>query len=462
MKKLFLLVFFVMIAVSCSTNNSSSKSDITILFTSDEHGWYEANERNSGYPGIAKQWNEIIDEVGRDNILILSAGDNYTGYANSNITKGKTMVLMMNKMGYDFSAIGNHEFDFGAAELLSRINESDFKYLAANIIDKSTDNPVEWVKAFELKPVGNSLVAVIGISNIDTPTQAYPPYVADFNFASPCEAISDIMPVIESYKPDLIIALTHQPSEDIQEIMPCIEKYGIDVVLCGHSHQENIINEKNYIIMEQGSKLDNFGRIDLTIDNDKNQLSDYSGYIIKNDGELDEQIDAYAKAISEPANNYLDIVIGKTQNNYSAKSPELSRLLCKSWLDEYKGSQFILVNRGGIRQQLFAGDITNGDIMGILPFENKMVMVNMTGKEIKKEVAENHSTYYPENLDLFADSLTYKVVINSYMYYSDTDFMLYDSIPTFYDNQNYRVPILKWVAAKSDSGRVLIDDFLKK
>lgn len=460
MKKLILLAILLMIAVSCSTKNSASKSEITILFTSDEHGWYEVNERNSGYPGIAKHWNEIIYEVGRDNVLILSGGDNYTGYANSNITKGKNMVLMMNKMGYDFSAIGNHEFDFGAAELLSRINEADFKYLAANIIDKEKDSPVEWVKAFELKQVGESLVAVIGISNIHTPTEAYPPFVEDFEFEAPCEVISDIIPVVESYKPDIIIALTHQPSEDIQEIMPCIEKYGIDVVLCGHSHQENIIKEKNYIIMEQGSKLDNFGRIDLIIDNDKNRLIKYSGYIIKNDGATDEIIDVYAKAISADANNYLDIVIGKVAKTYSASSKEMSRLLCKSWLSEFKGSQFVFVNNGGIRQQLFAGEVTNGDIMGILPFENKMLMLNMTGKEIKKEVAENHSNFYPENLDLFADSLTYKVVINSYMYYSDTDFQKYDTIPTFY-NDNYRVPILKWVAAKSDSGRVLIDDLLK-
>lgn len=457
--KTIIVILLVLGFISCQVKQSNDISEITILFTSDEHGWYEPSESNSGFPGIAKQWNELINTKGRENILILSGGDNFTGYAPSNITKGENMVKIMNKMDYDFSTIGNHEFDFSINELKKRINEADYEYLSANTYYRANGKIADFVKPYAMKKVGNSLIAIIGLSNINTAKDTYPPYVSELEFMQPCSEIKKLIGEINSYKPDLIIALTHEPSSTVEKVMPCIDEFNIDIVLCGHSHEKNIIKNKEYVILESGSHLNTYGRIDVKVDNSNDYVIEVNPQIIENKGELDVDINKFASEISSSSKSYLDVVIGKVDSTYKSSSIEVTSLLAKAWLKGFGNSEFIMINRGGMRQSLFKGYITNGDIMGIIPFENKILEVDMKGYQIIKEIEENHSNYFPSDFNI-ENEKSYKVLINSYMYYSDSDFQTYDTEPQFFE-ENYRIPVLKWVAEVSDSGKVSIDYLLK-
>jgi 2',3'-cyclic-nucleotide 2'-phosphodiesterase/3'-nucleotidase len=445
---------------SCQESDELANSKITIILTSDEHGWYSESEANKGFPGLSVQWNEIINTVGRENVLILSGGDNLTGYAVSSVTKGKNMVKMMNKMNYDFSAIGNREFDYGIDELLQRINEAQYKYLAANIIDKTTNELVDFAIPYVITYVSNSKVAIIGLSNINTSTLTYPPYVSDYKFADHCETMAKYIDEIKSKSPDIIIALTHEPSSTIYERFPCIDEYGIDIVLCGHSHEKFFEDNGTHVIVEPGSYLNSFAKIEFTYDNNTDEFIEKNIEIIDNGNDIDNEIANYAEIISQESLQSLNIVVGKADSTYDEYSEEVANMLNRSWIDYYKSADISLVNNGGIRQAIYAGDITNGDIMGIMPFENKIVKVRLSGSDLLKELREDHSNFYGIDSNKIESNKKYDILINSYMFYSDLDFQQYDSNPVFYE-ESYREPVIQWITTKSDSGRKAIDEFLK-
>ncbi|MFO7843612.1 MAG: hypothetical protein R6V16_07345, partial [Bacteroidales bacterium] len=141
-------LFLGIINFSCDTNSDSevdnnnlpndSLVEFTIFYTNDEHGWLEATEESDGAAGLAGMWKTEEKYDGSENFLILSGGDNWTGPAVSTWFMGEPMVEVMNSLEYDASAIGNHDFDFTIEILEERLEQMNFPFLAANIIEKSS------------------------------------------------------------------------------------------------------------------------------------------------------------------------------------------------------------------------------------------------------------------------------------------------------------------------------------
>ena len=107
--------------------------ELTVLYSNDEHGWMEGVEPGRGAANLLGLWREKEGYSEDGPFLLLSGGDHWTGPAISTWFEGEGMVEVMNTMGYDATAIGNHEFDFGLDNLELRIQQANFPYLAANI-----------------------------------------------------------------------------------------------------------------------------------------------------------------------------------------------------------------------------------------------------------------------------------------------------------------------------------------
>jgi 2',3'-cyclic-nucleotide 2'-phosphodiesterase (5'-nucleotidase family) len=175
-----------------TSNPTKTQRQLVILYTSDEHGWMEATGSTGGAAGLMGLWQEEEGYTEEGPFLILSGGDMWTGPAISTWFQGESMVEVMNAMGYDAAAIGNHEFDFQVAVLYDRLEQAEFPFLSANIREKATGNIPDFAQPYVVEEVNGIQVGLIGLSSTTTPTSAFPDYVEDYNFIEYDEALTEV------------------------------------------------------------------------------------------------------------------------------------------------------------------------------------------------------------------------------------------------------------------------------
>ena len=188
---IIILSFFSILLLSCDENTKNVNHDpeilndslieFTIFYTNDEHGWLEATDDSDGAAGLAGLWKTEEGYDGSDNFLILSGGDNWTGPAVSTWFEGEPMVDVMNALEYDASAIGNHDFDFTVTVLEERLEQMNFPFLAANIIEKASGEIPSFVKPYIIKEINGVKLGIIGLASLSTPFTTFPKNVEDFS-----------------------------------------------------------------------------------------------------------------------------------------------------------------------------------------------------------------------------------------------------------------------------------------
>ena len=135
---------------------------LTILYTNDEHGWMEGKEKGRGAANMVGLWREREEYSEEGPYLVLSGGDMWTGPAISSWFDGESMAEVMNAMGYDAAAIGNHEFDKGISVLRERAAQSEFPFLSANIRDRESGEMADFAIPYVILEVADLQVGLIG------------------------------------------------------------------------------------------------------------------------------------------------------------------------------------------------------------------------------------------------------------------------------------------------------------
>ncbi len=275
------LVSTLIIPIPFISSCSSKQNYVQILCLNDFHGSIEETRSESGIlsdPGILRVADTIDQcaqkveaETGdRDNLIVISAGDNYQGSAFSNLTYGKSTGQLFHAMGINYSAIGNHEFDWDHAKE-SPIYIQDFEtqawgsvnYLACNVVEKQAE-PLHqsWDPYVMLSPNDDFNIALIGYSTVDTP-ETTGGYVDDLEFKDPVECIIETIEQIydnEYTKPDAIVVVGHDgdindsdekhATNTADEILKN-DAFGsnVDMFFTAHSHQlySNQTNEENHL-----------------------------------------------------------------------------------------------------------------------------------------------------------------------------------------------------------------------
>ena len=152
---------------ACQVAEQSERS-FTVLYTNDEHGWMEGMGESNSAANLMQLWKDAegYSIANAEDFLLLSGGDNWTGPAISTWNQGKSMVELMNSMGYAASAIGNHEFDFGLDTIRERSAEADYAYVSANTAWRDSGLVPKDIGIVEYRIVeaGGVRVGVIGLT----------------------------------------------------------------------------------------------------------------------------------------------------------------------------------------------------------------------------------------------------------------------------------------------------------
>lgn len=443
--------------------------NLVVLYTNDEHGWMEATENTGGAAGMVGLWKEKEGYVQDSSFLILSGGDMWTGPAISTWFQGESMTEVMNAMGYNAAAIGNHEFDFRVEGLRARLEQSDFPFLSANIREKVTGNIPDFAKPYAIQEVNGVQVGLIGLTTITTSTSAFPDYVADYDFIPYEDALEEIVPQVKAEGAELFIVLGHICHDEMQALAPTAAALGIAVIGGGHCHERVFDKVEGVALIESGSSLEAYVKVDIEFDTSGDTVVSITADVYDNSGGTpDPAVAAIVAQWRIRADAELSNVIGYVDSTIKRWLPAMHNMVTDAWLEAFPLADISATNRGGFRQDIPAGDITLATIVGVLPFENSIVELGLTGAQLINYIEAAHPVvggmttiggYTRADGTLIAVDSTYIVLVTDYMYSRPDTLPVYDPEP-YNTSVNWREPVIEWIRARNTSSLTPLDAYL--
>lgn len=365
-----------------------------ILHTNDVHGAVE------GYAYIA-QLKADYEAKGAE-VILVDAGDFSQGTTYVSSTKGADAVTMMNAAGYDVVTLGNHEFDYGYAQLKENMSKAKFKVVCADVFNE--DGTPIFDANYTYTTKSGVKVGFFGMETPETQTKANPALIKGLTFATGdafTKAAADQVAALKDA--DVVICLAHLGVDAESAPYRSTDLYaavkGIDFVVDGHSHTVMTKGEKGEPIQSTGTAFKNIGVI--VIDDASKKIESNSLYEIKEDTAKDATVAAAAKVIVDRVNNEYGtkFATSKVELN-GAKAPNGNRdvetnngdlitdamrwkvLQNKDGLTVNEDHVVAITNGGGIRAAIAKGDVTKKDINTVLPFGNTVAVVYVTGEQL--------------------------------------------------------------------------------
>lgn len=411
MKKILSMLLALAMLLGCTAAFAEEEAaglqqDVVVLFTSDVHCGID---QGFGYAGLAA----VRDELAKSNhVVLVDNGDAIQGEPVGTMTTGEAIVKLMNAVGYDVLTIGNHEFDYGMDRFLELAKMAQAPYVSCNF----THEGEKVFQPYVIKEFDGVKIAFVGVTTPKTFTSSTPTYFQDENgnyvygfceggdgadlYAAVQEAVDNARAEGAQY----VILQAHLGIES--ECAPWMSTdviantTGIDALLDGHSHseltEEKVKNKdgKDVLLAACGTKLANIGYLRITKDG---KLStglytwkyDVSFPALLGDTEV-------AKAVSdatEELNAKLAEVVAKSDVTLTIADPETDVRIIRNaetnlgdlCADAYRvmgGADVAVVNGGGIRTNIAAGEITLNDILKVHPFGNALCVVECSGQQI--------------------------------------------------------------------------------
>lgn len=356
---------------------------LTILHTNDEHGWMESYKGSGGADGLQRLWSQR-EGFGPDGpFLVISSGDMWTGPAISTTLAGESMVDVMNALGYRAATLGNHDFDFGQDAIRQRRLEAAFPFLGANIRQRSNGALPDYVDPYALLEVNGIRVGVLGVTTIETPVDTRPTNVADLEFRPYAEALETYVPEMRAAGADLIVVAGHICGSETEALAAQAARLGIPLIAGGHCHEQILQTVDGVTLIESGSFLQGYTRVDLMVDTALDRVVQLQAEYKPNqrgsgDRPMAERVASWALRLPgemlEP--------LGYVRENIDRRSPEMRRLLLEAWLEADPQADVALASVRYVQQDLLPGEVSWASVIGILPTENELVRIELTGEQL--------------------------------------------------------------------------------
>ncbi|PMB83760.1 bifunctional metallophosphatase/5'-nucleotidase [Dolosicoccus paucivorans] len=370
--------------------------DVTIVHTNDMHGRIESTDRELGMSKVKA----FVEQENPD--LVLDAGDAFQGLPISNSDQGETMAELMNQVGYDAMAVGNHEFDFGYDQALAYQELLDFPLLSANVYKDGE----RVFQPFTTVEKNGRNFGIVGLSTPETLTKTHPKNVEGLTFRNPIAEGLDQFEALQSLNVDTYIYLVHlgidsetNPQwrgDSLAKVLADRHPLAQILVIDGHSHTKESMRFNNVTYSQTGAHLANVGKLTL-----KGQGKDYQAdakyFSVEDLNELNthavtDQMIGSAKERYEKAN--AEVIIKNNPIHFAGERDDVRRRetnlgnLLADIVYEYGQTGFsnptdlAVMNGGGIRVSITNEVVTKGDIIAVSPFGNTIAQIEVTGHQL--------------------------------------------------------------------------------
>lgn len=408
------MVLSLSVTSFAADTDSEAKAEMAgktvILHTNDVHGAIE------GYAYITALKADY--EAKGAEVILVDAGDYSQGEVYVSDTKGLDAVEMMNVTGYDVVTLGNHEFDYGYAQLKENMTKADFKILCANVYGE--DGTPIFDANYTYTTKSGVKIGFFGMETPEAQTKANPALIKGLKFDTDLKAVAEKQ--LEALKDDdVVIALSHLGVDDSSKPYTSYDLYnaakGIDFIIDGHSHSVMTKGKNGEPIQSTGTKFANIGVI--VIDDASKKIESNSLYEIKEDTAKDAAVAAAAQKIIDRIDKEYGAVFAKSKVELNgAKAPNGNRdgetnngdlitdamlwkvMQNKEGLTVNEDHVVAITNGGGIRAAIKVGDVTKKDIKTVLPFGNTIEVIYVTGTELL-EALEASTFCVPESIGGF-------------------------------------------------------------
>jgi 2',3'-cyclic-nucleotide 2'-phosphodiesterase (5'-nucleotidase family) len=402
MRNYYLILLFFVATVLCGCSNHHERvrdlptQPVVILYDNDVHCAVD------GYAKLVALREQLSNEG--NYTTTVSCGDFVSGDIVGTVTKGEAIVNIMNRTGYDVITLGNHEFDFGLPHILSLTEALDATTVCANF--RSTTNEEPTFSPYEIISYGDVDIAYIGLTTTATATLVSNDtfkdeegnVLYDFAHKNLYETTQHYVDQAIAEGADYVVALAHlgdvSQGGHINSVEMITNTRGIDVLIDGHDHHEielrlvkNADNE-DVILTSSGTKFHNIGVITLSTDGKFTSTLMPTAELT----EIDADVQSFTDSIKQEALKAGERVIGHTDFPISIKGPNGKRIvrnseanignLCADAIRHGTKAEIALINGGGIRASIDAGDITINDCFKVFSFNNTVCTAAMSGQQI--------------------------------------------------------------------------------
>ena len=420
----FLLALFV---CAGAQQPAASRIHITIMATTDLHGNILPKDYYTGRPdarGLAKAAT-LIKKARQENpnLLLLDSGDTIQGtpleyYHNKkNNQPPDPMMLAMNALHYDAMAVGNHEYNFGLQVLEKARSEAQFPFLSANTYDKGTLKT--HYRPYIVKEVAGVRIGVLGLTTPGIPNWDNAENYEGLEFREPLKEAKKWVPVLRlKERVDLVVIAMHMgleedlntgvlnpgqvPNEN-QALAIARQVPGIDIILMGHTHRDNpsiVVNGK--LLTEADHWGKHVGRVDIYFDKNRRgrwqQAAESARTIATDDRvEPDAEIAKLAEPYDRETEDWLGRVIGESAAELTAKDARFGDTAILDLIQrvqlEAGHADVSMVASFNPQARIPKGPITVREIAGLYVYENTLVVLEVTGKQLK-EALEHSAKYF--------------------------------------------------------------------
>ena len=379
---------------------------VRVLETTDFHGAIlpVATERRSGRAiggsAVLAAWIERLRAENPEGTILVDGGDAFQGTMISNLQFGRPVVEQMNRLGYSAIAIGNHDFDWSADTLAARVGEMRFAALGANVLERATGRRPAWVRADTLLVRRGVRIALFGLAYNGTPSVTLASNVAKLRFADDSATAARLVPELRKReKAQVVVEIGHTPAESDSlrhatggDLPRLAHVPGVDAWFGGHSHNQVVDEVGGEPILIAGSQGQAVGVCDLTVDPVRGRVVERRARLVTT--YADEVIPDSAMAARVGFWNSRVAAIAAAPLARGARAIGRGRGesalgdLVTDAMRAAGGADVAFQNSGGLRADLAAGPITRGSVYEVMPFDNTLVTLTMTGAELRRMIVD--------------------------------------------------------------------------
>jgi 5'-nucleotidase / UDP-sugar diphosphatase len=394
---------------------------ITILHTNDIHGrhrpfrvtpgsatsqsgdpgqeehTFEREGEVGGFASLETAINRIRTERGAEQVLLVDGGDTFADDLLGNLTEGEAVIRLMNRLGYQFMSLGNHDFDYGVERTRQLDEIAQFPIRGANVIDEATGEPVLGDPSIQFQ-AGGVRVGMIALGYHNTHQTSSPKNVKGLRFTSGIDAVRHYLPELRR-QVDIVVLLSHQGTAMDRILAREVE--GVDVIIGAHSHDE--ISEEKIAgtwIVQAVSDAAVLGDTIITVKD---------GQVVRVENNLhtlytdvyppDAEVAALVEQLRAPHKERLEAVIAQVEEpvgrNYKSESPfeRLTGLI----MMEHTGADVAFLPGIGYGVTLLPGPLTREMLYTLLPHPAKVVTVDLTGAQILEVLEQSATNQAPDD-----------------------------------------------------------------
>lgn len=382
-KESLTLVALVFLLFASAAAQSGDTVRVTILHLNDTYQFTPADGGKRG--GLARVMTirkEALKE--NPNTIMTLGGDTLSPSVETRTYKGAQMIDAWNMAGLDYSALGNHEFDLKTEDLLARMKESKFTWLNANVVDSRTGKRFADTPQFVIRSIGGVNIGLIGLLLPETKETSS--MEAHLTVADYCAAARDIVPKMREAGANVIVGITHMFMFQDKKLAGCAD---FDLILGGHEHTLLQSSAHGTPIFKMWADAREVGKFDLFINKKTGKLESMDWEIIPvTDAIPDAPEFAPVFAKYKDLIEKLTVKVGATgveldalSHSVRTKETNIGNFIADAYR-KAADADVALVNGGSIRADLTysPGPLTMRDVLSMLPFNNPIVKVEVSGK----------------------------------------------------------------------------------